>query len=202
MKPGKWDLYAAHSHFVLGFHGCDAKVGEEILCGIRKHVKISKNDYDWLGHGAYFWEASPQRALEFATERANGSNCSKGDIRDPFVIGAVINLKHCLKLVDRAALDEVKGAYDSYKVMMEEINSELPDNGKDRLQRKLDCAVIEMLHQYRVERQRPEYNSVLGLFSEGTPLYPGAGIQAKDHIQICVRHPEECILGYFRPIQK
>ena len=46
--------------FVLGYHGCERKVGETILAG-KDHVTPSENVYDWLGHGAYFWENSPER---------------------------------------------------------------------------------------------------------------------------------------------
>jgi hypothetical protein len=52
--------------FVLGYHGCDRKVGERLLGG--EALKPSNNDYDWLGPGIYFWEANPLRGLEFAGE--------------------------------------------------------------------------------------------------------------------------------------
>jgi hypothetical protein len=48
--------------------------------------KPSNNEYDWLGPGAYFWEANPIRGLEFAGEPQRKS------IREPFVVGAVIDL--------------------------------------------------------------------------------------------------------------
>ena len=51
--------------FVLGYHGCDRKVGEAVLAG-KKELKQSKNEHDWLGHGIYFWENNPQRALDWA----------------------------------------------------------------------------------------------------------------------------------------
>ena len=38
--------------FVLGYHGCDEKIGERILAG--EHVLLSRNAYDWLGTGTYF----------------------------------------------------------------------------------------------------------------------------------------------------
>lgn len=49
--------------FVLGYHGCDRSVGEALLAG-RKTFVGSKNEDDWLGHGVYFWENNPKRALE------------------------------------------------------------------------------------------------------------------------------------------
>lgn len=42
------------------------------------------------------------------------------------------------------------------------------------------------------------FDSVRGVFFEGTELYPGAGFREKDHIQICIRNPN-CIKGYFLP---
>lgn len=51
---------------IHGFHGCDRRVGETVLSSHTQHLKSSRNDYDWLGHGIYFWEASPERGLEFA----------------------------------------------------------------------------------------------------------------------------------------
>ncbi len=41
-----WELYATHPHFVLGFHGCDASVGEALLQGEVSHLSPSEND--WL----------------------------------------------------------------------------------------------------------------------------------------------------------
>ena len=54
-------MYQCHPSFVLGFHGCDKKVGEGILSGKIQH-KYSENDYDWLRRGIYFWENDPYRA--------------------------------------------------------------------------------------------------------------------------------------------
>jgi hypothetical protein len=34
---------------VLGFHGCDEFVGEQVLSGKVPHLARSVNQYDWLG---------------------------------------------------------------------------------------------------------------------------------------------------------
>jgi hypothetical protein len=60
-------LHQLSSSFVLGYHGCDREVAESILAN-DDNFKHSKNDYDWLGSGTYFWEANPARGLEFAYE--------------------------------------------------------------------------------------------------------------------------------------
>jgi hypothetical protein len=42
------------------------------------------------------------------------------------------------------------------------------------------------------------FDSSRGVFTEGGPAFPGAGIQSKNHIQICIRNPN-CIKGFFLP---
>ena len=51
---------------VIGYHGCNENVAKRVLDG--EPLKASKNDYDWLGHGVYFWEFGAIRALEFVRE--------------------------------------------------------------------------------------------------------------------------------------
>ena len=190
-----WSIYTSYPSHVFGFHGCDATVGEAILGGKTTHLEPSQNDYDWLGHGIYFWEANPARALAFAEERALGGKNSKGKIKHPFVLGAIIDLGKCLNLLDSHALQELQDAYQ----ILQATESVLPSNGKAKLLRKLDCAVIQARHTSRQELQEPAYQTVRGVFTEGAEVYPGAGFNDRDHIQICVRDLS-CIKGYFRPI--
>ena len=58
-------MYTTKTGLILGFHGCDESIVDNILLG-KEDLKQSDNTYDWLGHGIYFWENSPSRALEFA----------------------------------------------------------------------------------------------------------------------------------------
>lgn len=76
--------------FVLAYHGCDRQVGERILRG-EDHVRLSANAYDWLGPGAYFWENSPERALNWATFLSNRPKRGAKTISEPFAIGAIID---------------------------------------------------------------------------------------------------------------
>ena len=62
------------------------------------------NDYDWLGNGIYFWENNEERARQFANEGVN--------IENPAVLGAIIDLGHCMDLTDTKYLEELKEAYD------------------------------------------------------------------------------------------
>lgn len=195
-----WTNYEMASGLVLGFHGCDASVGEAILRGEETHLLPSQNDYDWLGSGAYFWQNNPRRALQFALERQAGGLNSRGHIETPFVLGAVINPLRVLDLAEAGALLQVKDAYDALAEATKDAAISLPSNGRSLRARRLDCLVLNTLHDLRVDRGLPAYDSVRGLFFEGDELYPGAGLRAANHIQICVRNPG-CILGYFRPIE-
>jgi len=179
----RWQLYEYQPAFVIGFHGCDRSVGEAILSGKTPHIKPSKNDYDWLGHGIYFWEGNPERALEFAADRAAGAPTSKGTIREPFVLGAIIDLKHCLDLLDSSGLQQVADAYALLKDATEAAGSKLPENKGELTRRFLDCAVVNSLHQFREDEGLDAYDSVRAAFWEGADLYPNAGFKRKNHIQ-------------------
>ncbi len=60
-------MYSKRSGLILGFHGCDRALRDQIVSTQGIVLESSDNDYDWLGSGIYFWENSYQRALEFAT---------------------------------------------------------------------------------------------------------------------------------------
>lgn len=190
-------LYEYQPSFILGFHGCDEAVGEKVLSKAGEHLKASEKEFDWLGHGIYFWEGSIARAWEWAKQRQ-----AEGKINTPFVLGAVIDLGHCLDLFDRAAADQVRLAHGALAAAMSSIEKDMPRNvGKtpDKAGRALDCAVLNMLHTLRQQGGHPAFDSVRGPFLEGEPIYEGAGFRSHTHIQICVRSPA-CIKGYFRPI--
>ena len=195
-------MYSSLPSFVLGFHGCDKHVADDLVAG-KTHLKISNNAYDWLGNGIYFWENNPQRALEYARLlKANPGRC-KEKIEIPDVVGAIIDLGHCLNLLDAKSIQVVEEAYESYVEALEGAGWPLPENqdpdgSGDLLLRPLDCAVIQHLHGLREEPpQDPAFDSVRGMFAEGARVYPGAGFHKRSHIQIAVRNPN-CIKGYFR----
>jgi hypothetical protein len=61
-------MYSSLPHFVIAFHGCDKSVANKVVSRTNPHLISSKNKYDWLGHGIYFWEQNYRRALDFATQ--------------------------------------------------------------------------------------------------------------------------------------
>lgn len=154
----------------------------------------SSNDYDWLGPGVYFWEANPLRGLQFAQESAARRDSS---ISEPFVVGAVIEMGLCLDLTTSAGLDWVRIAYHSLAGVANAAGFVMPTNSSDALRRHLDCAVIHRLHTIRESEKLEPIDTVKGVFTEGGPLYPGAGFLEKTHIQLAVCNPR-CIKGVFR----
>jgi len=193
-------MYSSLPSFVLGFHGCDKQVGEKVLAG-KDRLNPSQNDYDWLGNGIYFWENNPNRALDYAKELKKYPQRVKSIIKTPFVIGAIIDLGCCLNLLDARFIDVVKTGYKLLQQTLKKSNVEMPKNkhigtSRELLLRNLDCAVIQMVHQVDTTQK---YDTVRGVFTEGTPLYENSGFQEKSHIQICVVNPN-CIKGYFYPL--
>jgi hypothetical protein len=196
-----WDLYKVQPAFVLGFHGCDVAVAAKVIAG-EEHLNPSTKSYDWLGSGAYFWEGSPHRAMEWAEDMAARPGTSPNRIQRAGVVGAIIDLRNCFNLFDSAALDELRDAWNLFKLTSDRDGFPLPENKggtPDRLGRFRDRAVIEFMHTLRQETGLPMYDSVRAAFPEGGRLYPGAGFTKRSHIQIAVRNLA-CIKGYFRPI--
>jgi hypothetical protein len=132
--------------WVLGYHGCDRAIGEKVIA-FRENLEPSQNPYDWLGHGIYFWEGDPQRALHWATLIRDHPKLFSRTIKDPFVVGAIIDLGSCLDLTQIESLEIVREGFRQYKETLEALGQpRLPTNesgfagDSDLVKRKLDCA--------------------------------------------------------------
>lgn len=149
-------MYSTKSGLILGFHGCEKSLYEDIILG--KKIKSNNHKCDWLGHGMYFWENSPSRALEYANFLKENPSRSKTKtpIKEPAVLGAVFNLGYCLDLTDYENLQLLKDGYEILKTSLESSGFKIPKNktignSEDLLLRELDCAVIQILHQIRLD---------------------------------------------------
>jgi hypothetical protein len=192
-------LYDKITPYIIGFHGCDQSIAEMLLNSDTPTFKKSTNNYDWLGNGMYFWENDPNRAWEYILEVQKRE---PNRITKPTVVGAVLDLGHCLNLVENRYIALVKDTFLGYKEKTESDGLEMPINKSvspsdhDNLFRHLDCAVIEFIHTLAIEEP---FDSVRGMFIEGGKVYEGAGFHEKTHVQIAIRNPE-MIKGYFRPL--
>lgn len=190
-------MHSLSTAFVLGYHGCDADTGEKLLQNAP--FQKSKNDYDWLGSGIYFWESNPNRALDWARELGKRKTRKGGGTSKPFVVGAVIDLGFCLDLISSNGIQAVEQAHKGLVAAALASHITLPVNegGDDLLLRRLDCAVIEYLHTAREDQNEPRFDTVRGVFTEAKPLYDNSGFRRKTHIQLCVRN-HDMIKGVFR----
>jgi hypothetical protein len=190
-------MHNLSASFVLGYHGCDRASGESLLQNER--FRPSENSYDWLGSGVYFWEANPDRALDWARRRANRKRAKEDLDLEAYVVGAAIDLGLCLDLISANGSRAAEFAYASLHHDLIAAGGKIPENsgGEDLLHRKLDCMVINYLHQLRKISGEQPFDTVRAVFTEGEPLYPTSGFRRKTHIQICVRN-HECIKGVFR----
>ncbi len=187
-------MYQKLPNLVIGFHGCKKDVYQKVIHQ-GQPLKASNNSYDWLGNGIYFWKQNLERAKAWARKRYKD---------DAAVVGAVIDLGECLNLTDSLSSEYLKAGYASLKLRCDLSGEEMPQNRastkiKDVLLRDLDCAVIQQIQDiYSDDEGKPAFDSIRGVFIEGTAPYPGAEFREKTHIQICVCNPN-CIKGYFAP---
>lgn len=100
--------------------------------------------------------------------------------------------------------------------MYSDLGIDLPKNKdlsndayKNKILRELDCATIEFMHSEILNEVQTDiqekgfskcktFDSTRGAFIEGGPIYEGAGIYEKTHIQTCIRNLN-CIKGFFLP---
>lgn len=181
---------------VIGYHGCDAKVAEQLLRG--ESFKPSQNDYDWLGEGIYFWEYGADRALQFAEDQR-----ARGKVKTPAVVGALLQLGNCFDLMDTRFTKNLGEAYATFATLSKRSKTPLPRNTgktKDLMLRRLDCAVIKWNLELLagLAENSIKYDTVRCGFVEGKPAFKGSGIREKSHVQLAVRNPS-CIIGVFRP---
>lgn len=185
---------------VYGFHGCDLTTKEAIIKDGKPFV-MSKNEYDWLGSGIYFWENDPQRAMEFAESVVKDHKQSKGTIQKPAVIGAIIDLGNCLDLSIRENIELLKAANRTYLTIVGGEEKALKNKGElpDMKGRYRDCVVINLLNKLTDLNERvTNFDTVRAMFFEGNKIYDTSAFSEYSHIQICVRNPN-CIKAIFEP---
>ena len=203
-------MYRKRPNLTIGFHGCDLSVRNDLVSNPDK-VKKSQEKFDWLGNGFYVWENNYTRALKWAEDKQK-----RGRIKMPSVVGVVYQLDFCLDFTDSESIELLPVYYELMKSDLLIANKKIPvnkdlpkDEHHDLIFRELDCAVIEYMHQKISEQIKSDskqkgfseyrhFDTARGIFTEGGPIFEGAGIQSKNHIQVCIRNLN-CIKGFFIP---
>lgn len=153
------------------FHGTSTELAQVAV--ERRELPISRNPWDWLGDGIYFWEDNLLRAVQWAQERYG---------TDAAVLGTRVQLGMCLDLFDAKWVSVMKVAYERLARAYEEEGRELPRNrgGNHALDRGVINYMCENLYEIEIVR---------GAFLEGSAIFPGSLLPNLTHVQIAVREP-------------
>ena len=161
---------------VAGYHGCSAEVAARVLAG--DPLATSRNPWDWLGQGVYFWEYGPVRARQWAEE-----HCGSGE---PAVLEARIRLGRCLNLMDAAHFTGLRIAYEH---VLANVAGAVGLRNTERGLHKLDRRVVDGYCDKVVDQGAKPFQTVRGCFPEGEPVFAGSKILSLTHVQIAVRDP-------------
>src|SRR5438132_13919141 len=99
---------------IRGYHGTSTEGAASIL---REGFRVSRNPYDWLGDGVYFWQDAPRRAWEWAAERY-GERAA--------VVGALIRPDGCMDLLDIYWSRTLTDTYNAYLSQTKRAGLQLP----------------------------------------------------------------------------
>lgn len=169
---------------VTGYHGSSIQYAEIMVR--ERALRPSENDYDWLGHGIYFWEDAPCKAWRWAAGKYGP---------DGAVVQATVRLGRCLDLTDIRYTEAIRRAFDGLREAYAAQRKALPTNrGKAR---RLDCLVINYVGSYVF----PECETVRAPFLEGSPIFDGSALLSESHIQIVVRKPT-AIVGDLQMVKR
>jgi hypothetical protein len=156
----------------IGYHGTRMSLAATILSD---GFMPSTNEYDWLGDGVYFFQDAPNRAREWAEE------CYA---EDSVVIGAEIELRDCIDLIDTGWSEVLADVYDSYLEKLKSEGIPLPrqTTGAHRLDRAVLNYAVSVLNENGFA-----VRSIRAAFIEGSPIFPNSALLGKAHVQIVVR---------------
>jgi hypothetical protein len=188
---------------VVGYHGTGLSTALRIVNRL-EDFRWSRRNFDWLGHGIYFWEHAPRQARDWAELRRKQFRRKKKptaeEVRkaeEPIaVVASMIRLGFCFDLLEPDNVDYLLGIFERYRRAMQLAGEPLPEN--NRKYRKLDCAVFE--YAYKVisaESAHPAVDSSRGVYVPAggdRRVWDSSWVSRGAHIQLCVRNPA-CILG-------
>ena len=161
-----------------GYHGTSSQVAILIEA---EGFQRSRNAYDWLGDGVYFFQDAPLRAWEWASKRYG---------EDAAVVGADISIVNCMDLLDIAWNDVLSDGHDAYLKLLRDLGRSGPTQFKGA--HPLDREIINYTAEVLTERG-VRISCVRAAFREGRQVYPGSAFFDRSHVQIAVRDIEACI---------
>lgn len=180
-------MVAAESQMIAkGYHGTSLTAAKSIL---EAGFRISRNPYDWLGDGVYFFQDAPTRAWDWAI--AHHGN-------DAAVIGAEIHIVNCIDLLDVDWYPVITNSYNSFLKILKDSGRSLPEQseGAHRLDREVFNYTADVLGA-----RGQKIACVRAAFAEGRAVYADSAIFDRSHVQIAVREPATCVRRMWREIR-
>jgi hypothetical protein len=166
---------------LVGYHGTNIESARQIL---QTGFTPSRNSYDWLGKGVYFWQDAPYRAWDWA-----GEYCKKKG-GDPAVIRSLVKIRRdeFMDLLDyHQDPNWTNYLRRTYQYLQEQTSSRLPPNKRSIGYHALDRLVLDTLIEDILKPMDIDIRAVRACFQEGEEIYPGSAIYNKSHIQLAVR---------------
>ena len=141
---------------LIGYHGCDITTRDGFVSGT-KNPKISRNSYDWLYDGLYFFEGDCDRALKLATAASERSKqaLTRQPIATPAVVGVVLDIDRIFDLSTQNGIENFSRAASliesAYRTRGEKPPENLPafEGDIEKLHRAFDREVCKLVHEIR-----------------------------------------------------
>lgn len=159
---------------VVGYHGTNLQAA---LTMTQHQFRLSRNRYDWLGDGLYFFQDAPERAWEWAVAHHSPQ---------PAVIGVRLHYQpeEWIDLLDINWTHTLADAYNAFLGELKRADLAVPQQ-TEKLHR-LDRAVINYIVGV-LEQQGVTIRAVRAAFAEGAPVFPESALFDRAHVQIAVR---------------
>jgi hypothetical protein len=195
----------------IGYHGTTLAAAVRILMRVdtNEYWLRSRNEYDWLGDGIYFFQDAPLRALLYAEKKASSQ---AGE--EPAIIAARFKLETCLDLLDVGATNYLRKIHEASS---EADQPPLPSQRRISILHKprenivvgrgrstritlarrhlLDRVIVNRTVMAVQQKFRRKVDAVRCAFVDGRPPYPTSWLYDLAHVQVCVRSVRKCLIG-------
>lgn len=175
-----WDL---SEYFAYGYHATSRPAANEI---IRSGFVASRNDYDWIGCGVYFFQDAPMYARDWCT---NYRRTERVGLEDCVVLRCEVRYRDWIDLCDSAWMSQLRGMAD---LVPAGITQDPFLSGASATRHWFDYQLIELTVD-ALEQKGVSVRAVRSPFLEGMPVAANSHFHDCQHVQIAVR--DTSILG-------
>jgi hypothetical protein len=164
---------------VWGYHGTSAERAGAIM---QNGFKLSRNDYDWLGSGVYFWQDAPLRAWDWA----------KKNHEHPAVIRSSIVMEEekSIDLLDIGWFEILSEQYSKFVEYLKYEKRSLPPQPITSKRHLLDREFLDYVCETLGKAGSDQIHVIRAAFTEGNPIFNNSAIFNLSHVQIAVKNTQ------------